>query len=149
MSPLITAFPPDGSASTALQTLQTTWLVAWLKRSCSLPHFGHFTLRKLLLGLGTSLFQSLIFYFPPLVRVFILLLVFSGGCRLCVSCNRRLCILAGESAFWWFWRIPFAEDIFVHRSLLFRVRGDVRLLLGLVAFPPCTRRLRELDELCI
>ena len=76
-SPLRSAFPPVDSASTALQTLQVTVLAAWLKISCSLPHLGHLTRRKVLFGLGMSLFQSDIFYTP------IVWLVFLGGCRLC------------------------------------------------------------------
>src|SRR5512147_658734 len=62
-SPFKSAFPPVGSAKTALQTLQVTLLTAWLKISCSLPHFGHFTRTKVLLGLGMSLFHSLMFVF--------------------------------------------------------------------------------------
>jgi len=62
MSPLILAFPPVGSASTTLQTLQVTMLTALLKISCSLPHLGHFTRTNVLLGFGINLFHSLIFF---------------------------------------------------------------------------------------
>ena len=88
VSPLILAFPPVGCASSLPQTLQVTLFVAWLKISCSLPHFGHFTRRKALVGLGMSLFHSAI-VFVSLVTV---LLVFGVVCRLCVLCSRRLCI---------------------------------------------------------
>jgi hypothetical protein len=39
-------------------TLQVTLLTALPKMSCSLPHFGHFTRRKVLCGFGMSLFHS-------------------------------------------------------------------------------------------
>ena len=64
-SPLNLAFPPVGSASTALQTLQVTLFTALLKISCSLPHLGHLIRRNVLLGLGISLFHSLIILISP------------------------------------------------------------------------------------
>jgi hypothetical protein len=57
-SPLSFALPPVGSARTALADVAVTLLTALLKMSCSLPHLGHLTRRKLLRGLGTSLFHS-------------------------------------------------------------------------------------------
>ena len=70
-SPLRSAFPPVDSARTALQTLQVTVLAAWLKISCSLPHLGHLTRRKVLLGLGISLFHSDIVFFSYTMASFL------------------------------------------------------------------------------
>jgi hypothetical protein len=60
-SPLIIALPPVGCAKFSPQTLHVITLVVLLKISCSLLHFGHFTRRKTLRGLGISLFHSDIF----------------------------------------------------------------------------------------
>jgi hypothetical protein len=64
ISPLIFAFPPEGSASTVPQTLQLTLFTALLNTICSLPHFRHLTRMKLLLGLGMS-FSHSDKIFPP------------------------------------------------------------------------------------
>jgi hypothetical protein len=70
-SPLRLAFPPVDSAKTALQTLQVTVLTALLKTSCSLPHLGHLTRRKVLRGLGISLFHSLMCFFSYAIVSFL------------------------------------------------------------------------------
>ena len=66
-SPLIFALPPVGSARVSPQTLQVTLFVAFPKSCCSFPHFRHLTRKKLLRGLGISLFQSLMFCFASLL----------------------------------------------------------------------------------
>ena len=66
-SPLIFALPPVGSARVSPQTLHVTLFVALPKSCCSFPHFRHLTRKKLLRGLGISLFQSLMFCFASLL----------------------------------------------------------------------------------
>ena len=145
-SPLIFALPPEGSANNSPQTLQEILLTVLLKMSCSLPHFGHLTLRKTLLGFGISLFHSDIIFCSV---NFIEWLVFVVGCRLYGAWNCKLCILSARFVFLLFWRIFFEVDIFVRRNLPFLLHGGVRLLLRLCAFQACKGLQRESDELYI
>jgi hypothetical protein len=54
------AFPPVGSASIDPQMLQRTIEAVLLKITCSFPQSGHFTWRKMLLGLGIVFSQIFI-----------------------------------------------------------------------------------------
>jgi hypothetical protein len=145
-SPLIFALPPEGSARVSPHTLQVILLTALLKRSCSLPHFWHLTLRKTLLGFGISLFQSDIIFFSFNITV---LPVFLDGYRLCGAYSYILCILGAGSVFWLFWRIHAVKDIFARHNPLSRVRGGVHLWRELGVFLPCRGKHCEPDELYI
>jgi hypothetical protein len=125
-SPFMSALPPVGVARTSPQTLHTILLTALLKISCSLPHFWHFTRRKTLLGLGISLFQSDMVFQSPIVCSF-----FLGEYHLCGTCSCMSCTLNAKFVFLWSLRMCVVRRIFVHRNLLFHVRGLFRLLRAL------------------